>query len=74
MELKMQLPAFEPLQAVGAWLERAMARRRARHQALQLRTMSEYELRDLGIGRSEVPALLRGAAGDRKAQPGGTGS
>jgi len=73
MELKMQWPTFEALQAMSDWLARAMARRRARHQALQLKAMSDYELRDLGIGRSEVPALLHGT-GRRKARPGRTGS
>ena len=27
-------------------------------QGLQLRTMSDLELRDLGLGRSEIPALI----------------
>jgi len=59
MELKMQLPTIDPLQTLAAWFARASARRR---QALQLRGMSEHELLDLGIGRSEVPALLDSAA------------
>ena len=54
MELKMHLPTTDPLQALAAWFARALARRRARHQALQLAAMSEHELLDLGIGRSEV--------------------
>jgi|EndMetStandDraft_3_1072993.scaffolds.fasta_scaffold882255_2 uncharacterized protein YjiS (DUF1127 family) len=66
MELKMQVPTFEPLQAMSDWLVRAMARRRARHQALQLKTMSEHELHDLGIGRSEIPAVLVAAADARR--------
>jgi uncharacterized protein YjiS (DUF1127 family) len=67
MELRMNLPAKEPLQALVDWFARALARRRARHQALQLATMSEHELLDLGIGRSEVPALLNGRADARSA-------
>lgn len=34
------------------------AQRRA--QARQLREMSDLDLRDLGVGRSEIPALLSG--------------
>ncbi len=68
MELKMPLPTIDPLQALGAWFSRALARRRARHQALQLAAMSEHELLDLGIGRSEVPALLFGATGAPRAR------
>jgi len=66
MELRMQLPNFEPLQAMSDWLARAIARRRARHQALQLKAMSEHELHDLGIGRSEIPAVLVAAADARR--------
>ncbi|HSV61120.1 MAG TPA: DUF1127 domain-containing protein [Variovorax sp.] len=29
-----------------------------RHQAAQLHAMSDHELADLGIGRSEIPALV----------------
>ncbi|NDZ13942.1 hypothetical protein C7T35_36080 [Variovorax sp. WS11] len=62
MELRMQLPLIESLMRVFAsGLARLAARRRARRQALQLAAMSEHELLDLGIGRSEVPALLRAA-------------
>lgn len=66
MELKMNLPAKEPMQAFIGWFARALVSRRERHQALQLATMSEHELLDLGIGRSEVPALLGGQAGARR--------
>jgi uncharacterized protein YjiS (DUF1127 family) len=62
MELRMNLPAKEPLQALIDWFARVLARRRERHLALQLAAMSEHELLDLGIGRSEVPALLNGRA------------
>jgi len=31
---------------------------RRRSQAAQLRAMSDLELRDLGMGRSEIPGLL----------------
>ena len=70
----MQLPTFGPLRTMREWLAHAMASRRARHRAQALKTMSEYELRDLGIGRSEVPALMRGAAGDWNGRTSGTGS
>jgi uncharacterized protein YjiS (DUF1127 family) len=66
MELRMHLPMNEALRASIAWLARLRASRRERGQALQLAAMSEHELRDLGIGRSEVPALLRGATGARR--------
>ena len=68
MELKMPLPTTDPLQALGAWFSRASAQRRARHQALELAAMSEHELLDLGIGRSEVPALLQEATGASRAR------
>lgn len=44
----------------------AWGARRARHTAArELRGMSEHELKDLGIGRSEIPARLaeRGGPG-----------
>lgn len=66
MEPRMQLPSFELLQAVTGWLVRAKAHTRARHQALQLKTMSERELRDLGIGSSEIPALLNAVEDERR--------
>jgi uncharacterized protein YjiS (DUF1127 family) len=66
MELKMQAPMLPLLQALADSCRDALARRRMRHQALQLKAMSEHELRDLGIGRSEVPALLRGDAQVRR--------
>jgi uncharacterized protein YjiS (DUF1127 family) len=64
----MRLATNERLQVLIAWLAGALAWRRERHQALALATMSEHELRDLGIGRSEVPALLKGATGARRAE------
>jgi uncharacterized protein YjiS (DUF1127 family) len=50
-----------PLVRVGSRLVRALApRRRAgpRPGADELRAMGERELRDLGIGRCEIPHLL----------------
>lgn len=49
----------------AAALARGLARLREAHAhqrlgADELRSMSELELRDLGIGRSEVPRVLRG--------------
>ncbi|HTD03515.1 hypothetical protein [Undibacterium sp.] len=37
-------------------------RRRSSVHALQLRAMSDLELRDLGMGRSEIPAMLSAEA------------
>ena len=62
MELEMQMPLIQLLrQTLARFLVRWAARRRAHRHALQLAAMSEHELLDLGIGRSEVPALLQGA-------------
>jgi uncharacterized protein YjiS (DUF1127 family) len=58
MESKMQQSLHRLLQALAQRAAEAKARRRARRQALQLNGMSEHELLDLGIGRSEVPALM----------------
>ncbi|SCK07305.1 protein of unknown function [Variovorax sp. HW608] len=41
--------------------------RRARHDHRLLRAMSEHELRDLGVGRSEIPALFSDAAAQSSA-------
>ena len=46
------------MQALRGWRRRMADRRRERNDALQLGQMSEHELSDLGIGRSEVPALV----------------
>ena len=62
MEPEMQMPLIQLLrQVLARILVRWAARRRVRRHALQLAAMSEHELLDLGIGRSEVPALLQGA-------------
>ena len=51
------------LKGIGAWMHAARVRRR---QDRELATMSDRELSDLGVGRSEVPALTaRDAASDR---------
>ena len=61
MELEMQMPLIQLLrQVLARILVRWAARRRAHRHALQLAAMSEHELLDLGIGRSEVPAVLQG--------------
>ena len=66
MELKMQAPMLALLlQALADGYRQARLRRRARRQALQLKSMSEHELRDLGIGRSEIPSLLNAGRGAR---------
>ncbi len=46
------------IHALRGWRGRVVNRRRARLDSRQLAGMSEHELRDLGIGRSEVPRLL----------------
>lgn len=43
------------------------ALRRCRLDQRQLRSMSELELRDLGVGRSEIPWLLSDAAAPPRA-------
>lgn len=45
------------MHALRSWRRRAAEHRRRRADARHLADMSERELRDLGIGRSEVPAL-----------------
>ncbi len=59
MEAKVQASVLALLKTMFDGCRTARARRRARRQAVLLRSMSERELRDLGIGRSEIPALLR---------------
>lgn len=63
MEREPTGPKKQPVRNVLAWCHRALAQYRQRCRALDLATMSDHELRDLGIGRSEVPALLRGRSG-----------
>ena len=79
METKLHLPLFtslletavsRPAAALARFLRRA--RDAAGHQPLganELRGMSELELRDLGIGRSEIPHALRGPDAQRSAVP-----
>lgn len=50
-------PAF-----FAAVLETIRNAHRARQDHRHLRAMSERELRDLGVGRSEIPALFSDAA------------
>jgi uncharacterized protein YjiS (DUF1127 family) len=69
MDTKLHLPLICTLENLVRRPAAALARfaRRllgtAGHQSLgaaQLRAMSDLELRDLGIGRSEIPHALRG--------------
>ncbi|HEX7865812.1 MAG TPA: DUF1127 domain-containing protein [Variovorax sp.] len=46
------------IHALRGWRRRVVNRRRTRADSQHLAAMSEHELRDLGIGRSELPALL----------------
>ena len=46
------------MHALRSWRRRAAERRRGRADTQHLAGMSDHELRDLGIGRSEVPQLL----------------
>lgn len=56
-------PSFHQrlLHALRGWRRRAMIRRRALADARQLAGMSEHDLRDLGVGRSELPGLMQPA-------------
>jgi len=62
-------PAFDRtaklFTSAAGWLRRWAASARGVHSrsaADELRAMSEHELRDLGIGRSEIPHILGRAA------------
>jgi uncharacterized protein YjiS (DUF1127 family) len=46
------------MHALRSWRRRAAERRRSRADSLQLAGMSDHELRDLGIGRSQVQGLM----------------
>jgi uncharacterized protein YjiS (DUF1127 family) len=46
------------MHALRSWRRRAAERRRAHADARHLAGMNDYELRDLGIGRSEVAGVL----------------
>jgi uncharacterized protein YjiS (DUF1127 family) len=46
------------MHALRSWRRRAAERRRSRADSRHLAGMSDHELRDLGIGRSQVIALL----------------
>ncbi|UVH57309.1 DUF1127 domain-containing protein [Variovorax paradoxus] len=46
------------IHALRGWRRRVVNSRRARADSRQLASMSDHDLRDLGIGRSEVPELL----------------
>lgn len=59
MQPKLQSPVVTFLASFKRLCARAIAMHRQRAQWLQLTGMSEHELKDLGIGRSEVPQLLR---------------
>jgi len=45
------------MHALRSWRRRAAERRRSRADTHHLAGMSDHELRDLGIGRSQVRAL-----------------
>lgn len=51
--------SFFLLAALRQWAGRLRATRRQAHQRLALSHMSDAELKDLGIGRSEVQEWLR---------------
>jgi len=56
MSSPQQPPSFSLLTALRRWVGRVFA---ARHQRLELHRMSDSELKDLGIGRSEVQEWSR---------------
>jgi uncharacterized protein YjiS (DUF1127 family) len=45
------------MHALRSWRRRAAERRRSRADTLHLAGMSDHELRDLGIGRSQLPSV-----------------
>lgn len=45
------------MHALRSWRRRAAERRRSRADTLHLAGMSDHELRDLGIGRSQLPSI-----------------
>ncbi|WP_426391017.1 DUF1127 domain-containing protein [Variovorax sp. R-27] len=46
------------IHALRGWRRRVVNSRRTHADSRQLASMSDHDLRDLGIGRSEVPELL----------------
>ena len=48
------------LRSMRAAFHRAMERRRHRLTAQALRHLSDHTLRDIGISRSDIPAIARG--------------
>jgi len=46
------------MRVLRSWRRRMAAHRRSRADSRHLAGMSEHELRDLGIGRSQVPGVL----------------
>jgi uncharacterized protein YjiS (DUF1127 family) len=46
------------IHALRGWRRRVVNSRRTHADSRQLAGMSDHDLRDLGIGRSEVPELL----------------
>lgn len=50
--------SFSPASRLAAiyrrWAGRRLLRRQQAHARLELRNMSDHELKDLGIGRSEI--------------------
>ena len=59
----MTAPSHSPfhqrlLHALRSWRRRTAERRRSRADSLHLAGMSDHELRDLGIGRSEVRGVV----------------
>ena len=46
------------MHALRSWRRRAAERRRSRAEARHLAGMSDHELRDLGIGRSQVQGVV----------------
>jgi uncharacterized protein YjiS (DUF1127 family) len=52
------LPRF-PARELGRWLRAALRKSVQRQRDLkELRLMSDHQLKDLGIGRGEIPGLM----------------
>lgn len=50
---------LQPVQGVVRWWCRGAHARRARAEMALLASLRQHELNDLGIGHSELPAVLR---------------
>ncbi|HZF83329.1 MAG TPA: hypothetical protein VE084_07490 [Burkholderiaceae bacterium] len=59
--LRPAVPTLLPLRGLQQWWHRAALVRRQKAEARALMALGQHELNDLGVGRSELPALVREA-------------